>query len=64
MSQRRTKSDEYKAVRVYRNKIASIQNGVALTISELDKKLDQYLKDPAFSGTSVTPPNEEPSSEE
>ena len=49
--QRRTKSGEHAAVRVYREKIASIQDGVAQTISELDKSLSDYLKE-----ISIRPP--------
>ena len=52
MAEKRTKSDQHKAVRVYHRQISKIQNGVAKEISELDRKLDEYLKDPAFSGTS------------
>ena len=55
MAHRRTKSDEYKAVRIYREKIASIQDGVAQTISELDKSLGDYLKE-----FSIPPPPNNP----
>ena len=53
MAERRTKSDQHKAVRVYHDQLVSIQNGVGKAISELDKELDEYLKDPAFSGTAA-----------
>ena len=42
--QRRTKSDQFKAVRVYHSQIESIRNGVAKDISKLDKELEEYLK--------------------
>lgn len=42
--ERRTKSDQYQAVRVYRSQIESIQNGVAKDMSNLDKELEEYLK--------------------
>ena len=45
MAERRTKSDQFKAVRVYREKLDSITNGVAKAISDLDKDLDAYLKE-------------------
>lgn len=49
--ERRTKSGEHSAVRVYREKLASIQDGVAQTISDLDKDLTEYLKE-----LSIRPP--------
>ena len=51
---KRTKSSEHAAVRTYREKIASIQDGVGQTISELDKSLDDYLKEFSI----PPPPNE------
>ena len=53
---RKTKSDRYKAVRVYREKLASIQDGIGRKISELDNDLGNYLKDVSIH----PPPNNEP----
>lgn len=53
MSERRTKSGQHPAVLKYRQKMASIQDGISRDFSELDKKLEKYLYD---SGLSVPPP--------
>ena len=52
---KRTKSSEHAAVRIYREKLASIQDGVAQSISELDKNLSEYLEEI----TIRPPPNRE-----
>ena len=56
MAERRTKSDQHKAVRVYHKRLTSIENGVGKAISELDRQLDEYLKDVS---TSISPPRNE-----
>ena len=56
MAERRTKSDQHKAVRVYHSQLSSIQNGVGKAISDLDRALDEYLKDVS---ASISPPRNE-----
>ena len=56
MAERRTKSDQHKAVRVYHDQLSSIQNGVGKAISDLDQALDEYLKNVS---TSISPPRNE-----
>ena len=54
--ERRTKSsDQNKAVRVYHSQIESIRNGVAKDISNLDKELEEYLKDILNSSDNAEP---------
>lgn len=54
MAERRTKSDQHKAVKVYHKRLTSIENGVAKDISKLDKELDEYLKDVSSSIAKIT----------
>ena len=53
--ERRTKSDQFKAVRAYHSQIESIRKGVATDISNLDKELEEYLKDVLASSPDAEP---------